>query len=146
MRIHLSIADPSPAVRALERHLARLREGIATAIARRALERVIERTPVETGRLRAAWTRALQEIGGTVPFGSEGGDAGAVAEGAALGSATVRETAGGTEIEIENAVPYAAAIEHGPRGRGGERIVARALADTAAELRWGGEGPNINDQ
>lgn len=101
MQIRLALHDTSPAMRMLRRELAELRERLALAVARRALVRIIQRTPVDTGRLRAAWARALEDLGGT--------GAAAIADGTAPGSAAVHETAGASVIEIENAVPYAAA-------------------------------------
>lgn len=126
MRIQLVIADASPVAQSLREAIAARRERIVVDVARQALARIIDETPVETGRLRAAWSGALAELGGQGPMGSP------------EGSARVRETASELEIEIEITVPYAAAVEHGTRDRPGERIIRRALQDAATEVRDGG--------
>ncbi|MEX0715330.1 MAG: HK97 gp10 family phage protein [Planctomycetaceae bacterium] len=119
MRIRLAIDDVAPVGRSLRDAIAERRERIVVDVARRALARIIDETPVETGRLRAAWIGALAELGGAGSTGSP------------EGTARIRETASVLEIEIENAVPYAAAVEYGTRGRAGEHIIVRALQGAA---------------
>src|SRR5690606_4767181 len=72
VRIRLSIDDPAAARRAGRAVVAKRRRRLLIAIARRALARLIERTPVETGRLRAAWSEALADLGDEIPTGSAG--------------------------------------------------------------------------
>lgn len=92
------------------------------------LERVIKKTPVDTGRARAGWTSYLIEKGGrdlavsatSAPPPAGGGaspQADAIAEGRAQSSFREGRTLGGPFIVLVNAVNYIAFLEFGSSGQ-----------------------------
>lgn len=103
-----------------------VRKGMRTG-----LEAAIDATPVDTGRARAAWQRALSELGGQDAVASAGTSSAAQQEGAAMGSASQVATGTTFAVIVENGVPYITFLEHGTRGHPPRHIGRAAL--TAAE-------------
>lgn len=103
-----------------------VREGMKTG-----LEAAIDATPVDTGRARAAWQRALTELGGQDAVASAGTSSAAQQEGAGMGTASQVATETTFAVIVENGVPYITFLEHGTRGHPPRHIVRAAL--TAAE-------------
>jgi len=113
--------------------LRRLLETVAGELTRRALVR----TPVRTGRARAAWVSVLEQRGEVVPAGWQGGDpdAEAIAEGRQLGHVQSQIEGHEQEIEIANAVPYVVSLELGSRGRPGRHMVRRSMLEVREQIR-----------
>lgn len=113
--------------------LRQLLETVAGELTRRALVR----TPVRTGRARAAWASVLEQTGEVVPAGWQGGepDAEAIAQGRQLGHVQSQLEGHQQEIEITNAVPYVVALELGSRGRPGRHMVRRSMLEVREQIR-----------
>ncbi len=90
------------------------------------LEQTIELNPVETGRSRAAWQRALAELRGAQQAG--GIPSGPVAEGWSLGSLELDHQAHTTSGSAVNAVSYVPFLEYGTSRMQPFQMVRRSLA------------------
>lgn len=95
------------------------------------LEAAIDATPVDTGRARAAWQRALSDLGGQTAIASAGTSSAAQQEGAGMGSVSQVATKTTFQVIVENGVPYISLLEHGKRHQRPRHMVRAAL--TAAE-------------
>lgn len=99
-----------------------------------ALQTVVERNPVRTGRARAAWVQSLEELGGTAPAGWEGAQATGVATGRSLGMLSIDDGDETSQIEATNAVDYIAYLEYGTSKRAPFAMVRSALNQLKSRL------------
>jgi hypothetical protein len=99
-----------------------------------ALESTIQLNPVRTGRSRAAWSAALSRISGQTTGGATSGP---LAEGSALGSATIEQGESSTVASATNAVRYVPFLEYGTSKRAPVAMVRRSLAAVGRLVpRW----------
>ncbi len=95
-------------------------------------DRIVERTPVDTGRARASWTIIAGESADTsvAPPDFSGG--------AAAGSAAAKAKQGSIEpansYVIANSLDYIEALENGHSRQSPSGMVALAIADVRTEL------------
>jgi hypothetical protein len=90
------------------------------------LESTISLNPVETGRSRAAWKAALDQLRGS-SFGAAA-TSGPVAEGTASGSLEHQHDSNTTTISATNAVSYVPFLEYGTSRMTPFQMVRRSLA------------------
>jgi hypothetical protein len=91
-----------------------------------ALESTIQLNPVETGRSRAAWKAALDQLRGD--NGGLSGASGPVAEGTARGSLRHEHQETTTTVSAMNAVSYVPFLEYGTSRMTPFQMVRRSLA------------------
>ncbi len=101
------------------------------------LESVVRLNPVETGRARSAWVRALREAGGEAPAGWRGSRSrsGAVAEGASLGGLSRSAGRSRDEVSATNSVSYIRYLEYGTSKMQAFAMVRRSIAQAVPRLR-----------
>jgi hypothetical protein len=127
MRIEIQVVNAaSPALRSLAK------EGVSDARRRMvdqgmsaALASTIRLNPVRTGRSRAAWSAALEHLGGTPSRMELSGPA---AEGAAKGSLSREDGERTTAVSATNAVSYVPFLEYGTSKMSPFAMVRRSLA------------------
>ncbi len=90
------------------------------------LESTIQLNPVETGRSRAAWKAALDQLHGA-SFGAAA-SSGPIAEGTASGSLDHQHDSGTTTLSATNAVTYVPFLEYGTSRMAPFQMVRRSLA------------------
>lgn len=141
MQIQFEIEDQASA--RLEsmagRELSEARSRLIEQAMEQTLIDTLELNPVDTGRSRAAWAAALQQLGVDVQGDWRGPhpDGAAIAEGAAQGTLTRSDDDSTTLINAENGVRYIGFLEYGTRRMAPVAMVRRALAAVQAELgRW----------
>lgn len=148
VRIRLEVDDRAgPWLKGLaERDLPVARRELVRNASREALSQTIRLNPVDTGRSRAAWVAALQQLGGNAPPGREGSDPVAMAEGSGLGSAEISDQEPITEAIANSRVRYAGYLEYGTSKLAAFAMVRRALAGVQQRLarlfRFPREGQN----
>lgn len=102
-------------------------------VAFRVHDRVVERTPVDTGRARASWTI----IAGETPDRSVAPDD--FAGGALAGNAAAKNRQGSvalaTSYVISNNLPYIEALENGHSQQAPSGMVTLAVADVKTRLQ-----------
>ncbi|QDT52159.1 hypothetical protein Pan44_01680 [Caulifigura coniformis] len=91
-----------------------------------ALESTIQLNPVDTGRSRAAWKAALDELRGEANGAAAAG--GPIAEGLASGSLNHQHEAATTTISATNTVRYVPFLEYGTTRMTPFQMVRRSLA------------------
>ena len=91
-----------------------------------ALENTIQLNPVDTGRSRAAWKAALDELRGGGSNVTAGG--GPIGEGTSLGSLKHDHRETTTTISATNAVSYVPFLEYGTSRMTPFQMVRRSLA------------------
>lgn len=99
-----------------------------------ALQATIENNPVATGRSRAAWVVALEELGGTPPAGWEGTAPRGTEEGRQLGSLSQDESADQSSVAATNAVHYVTFLEYGTSRKAPVAMARRGLLRAARRL------------
>lgn len=101
------------------------------------LQGVVRTNPVDTGRSRSAWVRALEAVGGEAPSGWRGPhpDAGAIARGATLGRVERIEGISRDELRATNAVRYIRYLEYGTSKMRAFAMVRRSLAQVVPRIR-----------
>ena len=98
-----------------------------------ALQGVVQANPVETGRSRAAWVAAGEQLG-CMPQGAwQGTDAAAMGEGAARGRGPAQETADVSEMELANGVSYVPILEYGSSKMSPRAMVRQTLQQTGQQ-------------
>lgn len=137
--VRLVIGSPEAEAR-LARAAQRLPDALGrlvTEVAGRLTRRALERTPVRTGRARAAWVSALEQLAQPVPTGWQGAEpeADAIAEGRRAGIVEGRLEGHRQEIEITNGVPYTVLLELGSRSRPGKHMVRRSMLEVREQVR-----------
>lgn len=98
-----------------------------TAVALEFTRRVIQRTPVDTGRARAGWSAILDAHGLPIPGG----------EGAAKGRSESGYVERDELVEIVNGVPYIVALEFGHSKQapaGMVRVTVREMTGEAEDI------------
>lgn len=95
------------------------------------LRKVIRRTPVDTGRARAAWAPFLRAEGVNVRLS---GDEKAIQEGIAKGEFVV-QSGSKPGILVVNGVNYAIYLEYGSSSKAPEGMVRISMREVADELR-----------
>lgn len=120
-----------------EEGLPKARRRLVQDAMREALGRTIELNPVDTGRSRAAWATALTQAGGNPPPGWRGPrpEAGAIAEGAALGELIDEDDGDVTSMTAANAVRYVTFLEYGTSRMAPFAMLRRALAAVQGRVR-----------
>jgi len=98
-----------------------------------ALQRVIERNPVDTARSRAAWVNALEELGGIAPAGWEGPHPTAVEQGRSLSELNWNEETSRSRISVTNGVDYVSDLEYGTSRKSPFAMVRTALIQVARQ-------------
>jgi hypothetical protein len=82
------------------------------------LARIVKRTPVDTGRARAAWYPSMVALGLNVPLATEGTKAAEIAKGKSEGSYKDRTKRPGLMyIDLINGVRYIVYLEYGYSGQ-----------------------------
>ncbi|WP_237229046.1 hypothetical protein [Rubinisphaera sp. JC750] len=101
---------------------------VTREIAGLVLGRVMERNPVDTGRSRAAWGEAGNQVGVSTaawsPASSQAGD----------GVGRAEEDGQLTRLEFENRVEYTPFLEYGTSRMAARAMVRGALASSGAEV------------
>lgn len=121
------------------RELTDARKRLIEQTMQQALTETLRGNPVDTGRSRSAWARALRLAGGEIPADWRGPhpNLGAIAEGAALGSTTKADDASTTTLSARNSVRYVGFLEYGTRRMAPFAMARRALAVVQRQLwRW----------
>lgn len=90
------------------------------------LESTIQLNPIETGRSRAAWKAALDQLHGESNVAAGAG--GPIAEGVARGSLDHQHESNTTMISATNAVSYVPFLEYGTSRMTPFQMVRRSLA------------------
>jgi hypothetical protein len=122
MRIKTVKADLEAFAKAIDVDL-----GIATEkISRDLHERIVERTPVDTGRAKASWDVAVGAPGGSVP--PEGKESYSPA---GFGAPLIDGTA---PVFIVSNIPYIEALENGHSKQAPQGMIALSVAETVAEI------------
>lgn len=100
-----------------------------------ALENTLELNPIRTGRSRAAWKAALDELHGEADASS--GSGGPISEGASLGSLTQSHDHTTSTISATNAVSYVPFLEYGTSRMSPFQMVRKSLATVRDVIaRW----------
>src|SRR3972149_4994751 len=90
------------------------------------MEKVVEGTPVKTGRAAMGWSAGVEVTGRQMPpIESNELDSTAMAEGRNLSSARLD----GMRFEAENRVPYIGAIEHGSSVQPPSAAILKGMAE-----------------
>jgi len=101
-------------------------EQIVRLTAAKIEEKVVQRTPVDTGRARASWNMSEESIDGSVkPEGNYG----------APPATAVGALSGKKVIYISNNLDYIVPLEYGHSGQAPQGMAAIALAEVMAELK-----------
>lgn len=116
------------------RQLASARTNLVREAMDQTLQATIEENPVATGRSRAAWVRALEELGGAPPAGWEGATPWGTEEGRQLGALARDESEDQSSVTAINAVHYVTFLEYGTSRRAPVAMVRRSLAQVARRL------------
>ena len=99
------------------------------------LESTVQLNPVATGRSRAAWKAALDELQGEPDAASGGG--GPIAEGRSLGSLRHSHDHTTSTISATNAVAYVPFLEYGTSRMSPFQMVRKSLAAVRGVIaRW----------
>ena len=99
------------------------------------LESTIELNPVDTGRSRAAWKAALDQLRGSANTGVSA--EGPIGEGTARGSLTHEHDETTTDLAATNAVNYVPFLEYGTSRMTPYQMVRRSLAMVRGVIgRW----------
>lgn len=119
--------------RDFERAEKELREAVSL-LALQGLTRIIQRTPVDTGRARGNWSVSIgaQSFGLAQELDPSGSNA--ISEGQAV-IASFGSQEGWPSIFIQNNLPYIERLEDGYSGQAPNGMVALTLADLQAALR-----------
>jgi hypothetical protein len=88
--------------------------------------KIVKRTPVDTGRMRASWAVSLSEPSGFVP-GQEGPFA--------APAFNAGQITGMTTLWIVSNLVYAEPLENGHSGQAPQGMVKISVAETAAEIQ-----------
>lgn len=101
------------------------------ALALETLSRLVQKTPVDTGRARGNWNVALDAVDGSVSEGNNdrGGGATIARGGAQMAGADVW---GGQAIVIANGVDYVVQLEHGSSRQAPSGMVAVTVGEMRA--------------
>jgi hypothetical protein len=125
---------------ALDRFQQLAREGVAQArrrmiedAGRSALNQIIDKNPVDTGRSRAAWVAALNQLGGATGLAAATGGPG-TGFGAGEGAASLTDDGDQTEATAMNSVDYIAYLEYGTSRIAPFAMVRSALSAVRATI------------
>lgn len=110
-----------------ESQVSRACHDLVQGIAQQSLQSIITENPVESGRSRAAWVQALEQLGGTAPPGWEGPHGYGVADGRKQGSGTLIDGNSFSEAKISNSVNYVRYLEYGTSRISPFAMVRRSL-------------------
>ncbi|HWL09536.1 MAG TPA: hypothetical protein VNQ76_14095 [Planctomicrobium sp.] len=98
------------------------------------LQAIITENPVETGRSRAAWVEALQQLGGIPPAGWEGSHPTAIDDGRQKGNGTLVDGTAFTQATASNGVDYVRYLEYGTSRISPFAMVRRSLQRQREQL------------
>lgn len=141
MRVSLRVEDrASERFRELaERDLPESRRELVRDAMRETLSQVVRLNPVETGRSRAAWVRALEQMGGEAPQGWKGprANGAAVSEGSRAAAVQQADEDSLTTAAATNSVKYVKYLEYGTSKMGAFAMTRRALLGVQQQVgRW----------
>jgi len=111
------------------------RRELVRRLSNQTLQGVVQANPVETGRSRAAWVAAGEQLEMQAPGGWQGNDAEAMRSGAAQGQGAERETEFSTEISLSNSVAYVPILEYGSAQMNPRAMGRRTLQQTQQECQ-----------
>lgn len=106
---------------------------IVRSLALQALSRIVQRTPVDTGRARGNWTVSIGAADGSVTANLDPGGAGAIADGNAV-LAQFENYEGFPSIFIQNNLPYIERLEDGYSSQAPGGMVALTVAELRAQV------------
>lgn len=122
---------------AVQRRSSRLlnsRRQFVERLLRDTLARVIPLTPVDTGRSRAAWVNALEQLGGSPPPGWQGETPTDVDTGRNRGHIERHDAQDVSDILAVNEVDYVHFLEYGTSQQSPHAMARRALSQTHQQL------------
>lgn len=116
--------------------LIELRRQLTRNLTQHILSKTITLNPIETGRSRAAWATAMQQLGLTPPNGWDASSSNptALTSGFSQGSSSQSETADAHSVSATNQVDYINFLEFGTSHQSPHAMVNRALLSAAAQL------------
>ena len=113
------------------------RKRLVERLMRVAVQKIIMKNPVDTGRSRSSWVAALKQLGGVPIAGWEGEtpDNSAISEGAASSSVTPTETKTATEIRVTSGVNYILFLEYGTSKMAPFQMVRQGILAARSAVR-----------
>lgn len=111
------------------------RHEVSRELAEETVGRIIESTPVETGRARGGWVGAAEQLNLPAPAGWGGNDAEAMNEGVSSGSGSLEESSDSTRYTLRNDVLYVPILEYGSSKMAARAIVRRTLPGLTTFIR-----------